>query len=170
MITAYPSSLPPQPPKQATRGTLPLQLTPHSVPPFSIYCASKWAIEGFTETISQEVKPSWNIHFTCIEPGGFRTDIAGRSMELATHRHPAYEHIDARKILSQLHGNQAGDPVKGAKAMYELAVMENPPLRVVLGSAAYKTIMRKLERYKENYLRFEELSNSTEVDGYEARL
>ena len=71
--------------------------------------------------------------------------------------------------MSQLHGNQDGDPVKGAKAMYESAVMENPPLRVVLGSAAYKMVMRKLEMYKENYVRFEELSNSTEVDGYEAR-
>ena len=70
--------------------------------------------------------------------------------------------------MSQVHGNQAGDPVKGAKAMYELAVMENPPLRVLLGSAAYKMVMRKLESYKEEYSRFEELSNSTEVDGYQA--
>ena len=143
---------------------------PHSFPTFSIYCASKWAIEGFTEAISQEVKASWNIHFTCIEPGAFRTDIAGRNLELATHRHPAYDHIDAKKNMSQFHGNQAGDPVKGAKAMYELAVMENPPLRVLLGSAAYKMVMRKLESYKEEYSKFEELNNSTEVDGYRARL
>lgn len=46
------------------------------VPLFSIYCASKWAVEGFTEAISQEVKPEWNIKFTCVEPGGFRTDWA----------------------------------------------------------------------------------------------
>jgi NAD(P)-dependent dehydrogenase (short-subunit alcohol dehydrogenase family) len=42
------------------------------VPFFSIYCASKWAVEGFTETIQQEVKPEWGIKFTCVEPGGFR--------------------------------------------------------------------------------------------------
>lgn len=42
------------------------------VPLFSIYCASKWAVEGFTEAISQEVKPEWGIKFTCVEPGGFR--------------------------------------------------------------------------------------------------
>lgn len=42
------------------------------VPLFSIYCASKWAVEGFTETIQQEVKPEWKIKFTCVEPGGFR--------------------------------------------------------------------------------------------------
>ncbi len=90
-------------------------------------------------------------------------------MEFATHRHPAYDHIDTKKNMSQLHGTEAGDPVKGAKAMYELAVMEHPPLRVVIGSEAYKMIMGKLENYKENYTRFETLSNSTEIDGYEAR-
>ena len=41
-------------------------------PLFSIYCASKWAVEGFTEAISQEVKPEWKIKFQCVEPGGFR--------------------------------------------------------------------------------------------------
>lgn len=42
------------------------------MPTFSIYCASKWALEGFTEGVAQEVKPEWGIKFTCIEPGGFR--------------------------------------------------------------------------------------------------
>ena len=54
--------------------------------------------------------------------------------------------------------------------MYELAVMENPPPRVVLGRAAYQMVMWKLESCKEDYVRFEGLSNSTEIDGYEARL
>jgi NAD(P)-dependent dehydrogenase (short-subunit alcohol dehydrogenase family) len=42
------------------------------VPTFSVYCASKWAVEGFTEAINQETKPEWGIKFTCVEPGGFR--------------------------------------------------------------------------------------------------
>ena len=42
------------------------------VPSFSMYCASKWAVEGFTETVSKEVKPEWGIKFTIVEPGGFR--------------------------------------------------------------------------------------------------
>ena len=46
------------------------------VPQFSIYCASKWAVEGFTEAVAAELKPEWNIKLTCIEPGGFRTDWA----------------------------------------------------------------------------------------------
>ena len=42
------------------------------VPFFSLYCASKWAVEGFTEALSMELKPEWGIKLTCIEPGGFR--------------------------------------------------------------------------------------------------
>jgi short-subunit dehydrogenase len=42
------------------------------VPSYSIYCASKWAVEGFTEAVSKEVKPEWGIKLQCIEPGGFR--------------------------------------------------------------------------------------------------
>ena len=108
------------------------------VPMFSIYCASKWAVEGFTEAVSQEVKPEWGIKFTCVEPGGFRTDWAGRSMAFADQRHPAYDHINAKEAMGARHGNQVGDPIKGAKAMYELAVMKDPPLRVVIGSDAYQ--------------------------------
>ncbi len=123
---------------------------------FSSYCASKWAVEGFTEAVSKEVKPEWNIKFNLVEPGGFRfvlipiskdfadtdsycrTDWAGRSMAFAEHRHSAYDHIDARKQMGERHGKQAGDPKKGGQAMYELAIMEDPPLRVVIGSDAYK--------------------------------
>lgn len=42
------------------------------MPTFSIYCASKWALAGFTEAVSAEMNPEWGIKFTCIEPGGFR--------------------------------------------------------------------------------------------------
>ncbi|KUJ24568.1 NAD(P)-binding protein [Mollisia scopiformis] len=136
------------------------------VPTFSIYCASKWAVEGFTEALSHEVKPEWGIKFTCVEPGGFRTDWAGRSMSFPEKRHPAYDHIDAKKQMGQRHGTQAGDPPKGAKAMYELAVMKDPPLRVVIGSDAYKAILGKIEAYGENYKKYEKISNSTDVDGY----
>jgi hypothetical protein len=66
--------------------------------------------------------------------------------------------------MNARHGTQAGDPAKGAKAMYKLAVMEDPPLRVVIGSDAYKAILEKLDTYSANYRKFEELSNSTDVD------
>lgn len=59
-------------------------------------------------------------------------------MVFAEKRHPAYDHLDAKKRAEGRHMTQAGDPIKGAKAMYELATMKDPPLRVVLGSDAYK--------------------------------
>ena len=59
-------------------------------------------------------------------------------MVFAEKRHPAYDHIDAKKNAEGRNGSQAGDPSKGAKAMYELAVMKDPPLRVVIGTDAYK--------------------------------
>ena len=89
-------------------------------------------------------------------------------MDFAAQRHPAYDHIDAKKNMSERHGKQAGDPIKGAKAMYELAVMKDPPLRVVIGSDAYKAVMGKLKAYDENYRKYEKLSNNTDVDGYQA--
>ncbi|KAF2193247.1 NAD(P)-binding protein [Zopfia rhizophila CBS 207.26] len=138
------------------------------VPTFSIYCASKWAVEGFTEAISKEVKPEWGIKFTCIEPGGFRTDWAGRSMDFGEKKNPAYDHINAREAMRKRHGTQAGDPAKAAKVFYDLAVMEEPPLRCIVGTDAYKSINQKLEAYSENVEKFEKLSNSTDVDGYKA--
>jgi len=133
------------------------------MPTFSIYNSSKWAVEGFTEAVSQEVKPEWGIRFTCIEPGGFRTDWAGRSMQFAK-RHPAYDHIDAETNMKSRHGKQGGDPPKAARAMYDLAVMQDPPLRVVLGSDAYSRIMQKIKQYDENYKKYEKISKSTDVD------
>lgn len=134
------------------------------VPLFSLYCASKWAVEGFTEALSNELRPEWGIKLTCIEPGGFRTDWAGRSMEFAEPRHPAYGHLNARETMGKRHGTQLGDPKKAARAMYEFAVMQDPPLRVVVGSDAYEAILRKIKTYDENYRKYEELSNSTDVD------
>ncbi|TGO25679.1 hypothetical protein BPAE_0075g00340 [Botrytis paeoniae] len=133
-------------------------------PFFSIYCASKWAVEGFTESISQEVKPEWNIKFTCVEPGGFRTDWAGRSMQFPEKRNPAYDHLNVKEAMEKTNGTQAGDPEKGAKAMYQLATLSDPPLRVVIGSDAYKVIMAKIEAYGENYKKYEDISNSCDVD------
>lgn len=125
------------------------------------------AVEGATEAMSHEVKPEWGIKFTLIEPGGFRTDWAGRSMAFGENKNPAYDHINAEETMGKRHGTQAGDPAKAGKVFYELAVMKDPPLRVVVGSDAYKALGDKLDTYRENWKRFEELSNSTDVDGYQ---
>jgi len=139
------------------------------VPSFSSYCASKWAVEGFTEAVSKEVKPEWGIKFTCIEPGGFRTDWSGRSMDFGEVENPAYDHMNPKESAGKRHGNQAGDPAKAAKVFYDLAVMEDPPIRCVVGTDAYSMINKKLEGYTESVKKFEKWSNSTDVDGYQAQ-
>lgn len=83
-------------------------------------------------------------------------------------KNSAYDHLDAKKIMGDRHGTQAGDPVKGGAAMYKLAVMENPPLRCIIGTDAYKAIKTKLQTYTESVEKFKDLSNSTDVDGYKA--
>ncbi|SLM34459.1 short-chain dehydrogenase reductase sdr protein [Lasallia pustulata] len=120
------------------------------VPLFSIYCASKWAVEGFTEAVLHEVEPERGIKFTCVEPGGFRTDWADRSMSFPDKRHPAYDHLNAKEAMQKHHGSQKGDHKKGAEAIYELATLSDPPLRVVLGSDAYEAINGKIKAYGEN--------------------
>lgn len=137
------------------------------MPTFSIYNSSKWAVEGFTEAVAQELKPEWNIKLTCIEPGGFRTDWAGRSMDFPEKRNPAYDHINAQETMSKRNGSQAGDPVKGARAFWDIAKMDDPPLRLVIGSDAYTMMMKKLKEYGELYPKYEKLANSTDVDGYQ---
>lgn len=131
-------------------------------------CASKWAVEGFSEAVQQELKPEWNIKLTCIEPGGFRTDWSGRSMDFGEKKNPAYDHLDAKTRAERRNGTQAGDPLKAARAFYDLAVMKNPPMRCIVGTDAYSMINKKLDTYSENVKRFEKLSNSTDVDGYKA--
>ncbi|KAJ8105606.1 hypothetical protein ONZ43_g7362 [Nemania bipapillata] len=106
-----------------------------SMPAVSAYCASKWAVEGLTESIAKEMKPEWNIRLTCVEPGGFRTEWAHKNMHF---RHPeqilsAYGHLSAEEVMKTMGEQQVGDPVKGAAAIHQLAHMQNPPLRCLLG-------------------------------------
>lgn len=135
---------------------------------YFIDCASKWAVEGFSEAVQQELKPEWNIRLTCIEPGGFRTDWAGRSMDFGEQNNPAYDHLNAKEAMGKRHMSQAGDPPKAAKVFYNLAVMKDPPMRCVVGTDAYARINKKLDDYRESVKKFEKWSNSTDVDGYKA--
>ena len=85
---------------------------------FNIYCTSKWAAEGFIGALFYEVKPEWNIHFTCVEPSDLRTDWTGRSVDFLAQRHPAYKHISTEEAIAKRNESKAGDPVKDVKARY----------------------------------------------------
>ena len=60
------------------------------------------------------------------------------------------------------------DPAKAAKVFYDLAVMDDPPIRCVVGTDAYSLLNKKLETYNESVKKFEKWSNSTDVEGYKA--
>jgi NAD(P)-dependent dehydrogenase (short-subunit alcohol dehydrogenase family) len=101
-------------------------------PNVGIYNASKWALEGFSQALSQEVAP-FGIHVTLVEPGGFSTDWGGSSAKRAT-RLPDYAqiHEEADQLRSQRTAKQ-GDPAASTAAILKVVDAENPPLRVFFG-------------------------------------
>lgn len=84
-------------------------------------------------------------------------------MEFPKRRLEEYHHLDARERMRQRHGTQGGDPLKAARAIYDLAVMKDPPVRIALGSDSYDLVMGKLDDYRRVYTSFEELSRSTDI-------
>ena len=136
-------------------------------PLLSAYCASKWAVEGFTESVALELKPEWNIHLTCIEPGGFRTQWVGGNLSFRDPRAKleAYEHLDAEQAMKAVARAQIGDPSKGAAAIYELALVEKPPLRCLLGSEAFETMRTAFREREESYRAFEDVALPVDIDG-----
>jgi NAD(P)-dependent dehydrogenase (short-subunit alcohol dehydrogenase family) len=126
------------------------------------YAAAKWGVEGFSETLAKEVGPL-GVKVTIVEPGGFRTDFAGTSTNLREGR-PEYDATVGATVRFQrnFNGRQSGDPSKAATALLRLASMEEPPLRIVLGSDAYdsaeKNDLTKIELAR----KWKDLSYSTD--------
>ena len=113
-----------------------------------IYHASKWALEGFSETLRQEVAP-FGIKVLMVEPSGFRTDWAGSSMDRAQPI-AAYESIDlfAERRAAQReenNGAQPGNPDLAARALLDTLDREDPPFRLLLGNVAYATAVDRYE-------------------------
>ncbi|MCM3628411.1 oxidoreductase [Paenibacillus glycanilyticus] len=131
------------------------------------YQMSKWAVEGFSEVLSKEVGPL-GIKVTLIEPGGFRTDWAGSSMQ---HIVPREEYRDTvgglLKHLRDVTGKENGDPDKAAQAIISVVNEENPPLRLLLGSDAV-AIANAVDNGKlAETKRWEKLSISTDYEAKE---
>jgi NAD(P)-dependent dehydrogenase (short-subunit alcohol dehydrogenase family) len=103
----------------------------------SAYQAAKFAVGGFSEALAQEVAPL-GIKVTVLEPGGMRTDWAGSSMTIPPVSEPYRSTVGA--IAAIMHGGSghepAGDPTKVAAVVLQVAAMDQPPLRLLLGSDA----------------------------------
>lgn len=123
------------------------------------YHATKFALEGLSESLSQEVAPL-GIKVLIVEPGPFRTDWAGRSrIETPVKIDDYKDTVGKRMDLSkQGSGKQKGDPARGCKAIIEAVESGTPHLRLLLGKMAYDMANEKLDMQRENYKAWESLS------------
>jgi short-subunit dehydrogenase len=104
---------------------------------FSAYCAAKFALEGWSEALRDEVAPL-GLRVTVVEPGAFRTEFAGSQNMRPEVRIDAYRPV-IEPIESYLYGSdgrQPGDPAKAAHAMIAVVESDDPPLRLLLGADA----------------------------------
>jgi NAD(P)-dependent dehydrogenase (short-subunit alcohol dehydrogenase family) len=108
------------------------------------YAAAKHAVEGFSDALAAEVS-ALGIKVTCVEPGPFRTDWAGRSLRQTPCLIDDYAETAARlKRTAEGSGNQPGDPVRAAEAMILVASIEHPPRHLVLGAFGVDAVSRRL--------------------------
>lgn len=116
------------------------------LPSSGYYAASKHAVEGFSDALAVEVEPL-GVAVTCVEPGPFRTDWAGRSLRQTPSRIAAYEETaKARMALTKSYsGNQPGDPVRAAEAMIAAVERDRPPRHLVLGKFAFDGVTTRLQ-------------------------
>ncbi|MBP1842097.1 NAD(P)-dependent dehydrogenase (short-subunit alcohol dehydrogenase family) [Rhizobium petrolearium] len=115
------------------------------LPGSGYYAATKHAVEGFSDALALETAPL-GIKVTCVEPGPFRTDWAGRSLRQTPSRIADYAETAGARMAttSGYSGRQPGDPVRAGEAMIRITQTENAPRHLVLGAFAYDNITRKL--------------------------
>ncbi|HEV2365272.1 MAG TPA: oxidoreductase [Caulobacteraceae bacterium] len=127
-----------------------------------IYCASKWAFQALGECLAAEVA-ELGIRVTNIAPGGMRTDYAGRSLVHAHRCIPDYDGAarQARRLLAQHAGHEAGDPDKVAQAILKVVDAEKPPLNLLLGADALHYAEARIEQLQAEIAAWREVSLST---------
>ena len=123
------------------------------------YHATKFAVEGLSESLAQEVEPL-GIKVLIVEPGPFRTDWAGRSTSRTPVEIKDYESTVGARMASSQNGSgkQQGDPVRGCEAIIKAVEAENTPLRLLLGEPAYRMAMEKIDLLKANFEAWKEVT------------
>jgi NAD(P)-dependent dehydrogenase (short-subunit alcohol dehydrogenase family) len=122
------------------------------------YQTAKWAVEGFSGVLAQEVGPL-GIHVTTVEPGAMATDWAGSSM--AVHEaSPDYADVIGFRAAGRGAITQGSDPATAAAAIVELAGLDEPPLQLLLGADAYAVAHRVEDARRASDERFRDLTLS----------
>ena len=136
-----------------------------ATPGLAAYQAAKWAVGGFSEVLARETAPL-GITVTVLEPGGMQTDWAGSSMRVAPISEPYQPTVG---VMARAHeeigsGSALGDPAKVAQVVLEVAAMDDPPLRLILGSEAYAYATAAASARAESDAAWRHLSVSTDRD------
>jgi NAD(P)-dependent dehydrogenase (short-subunit alcohol dehydrogenase family) len=102
-----------------------------------VYCASKWALEGLTQTLATEVA-ELGIKVINVAPGGLRTAFASGSKTIVANKIADYDGLarDAERIMAEHAGHEPGDPAKAALAILHIADIDAPPMHLLLGEDA----------------------------------
>lgn len=130
---------------------------------FGVYNASKFALEGFSEALAQEVAP-FGIKVTIVEPGPFRTEFLAGSMQLPQKRLEVYNKTPVGQMytyMERMNGKQEGDPVKGAQAIVDYVYSAKENLRLPLGKATIQGIRAKLAAVEKDIAANESIAVST---------
>ncbi|MFP9115582.1 SDR family NAD(P)-dependent oxidoreductase [Flavobacterium sp. RHBU_3] len=132
-------------------------------PGWGVYCATKFAMVGFTESLSYEVA-EFGVKATVVLPGYFRTNFL-KGTSLAVPETPIAEYTAVRKSenmhTEDIDGNQGGDPVKGVAAVIEAEASGKAPLYLFLGADAVGMARQKNEFVNNEILAWEALSTAT---------
>jgi NAD(P)-dependent dehydrogenase (short-subunit alcohol dehydrogenase family) len=136
-----------------------------SFPGFGIYCATKFAMHGFSESLAEEVKP-FNVKVTIVSPGYFRTNFLD-SGSLSVPKNEIKDYTLVREIQSthqnDYNGNQQGDPDKAAHAMIAIAESKENLLHLFLGPDAYHLAEQKINAIQKDLDAVRDIATTTNI-------
>ena len=133
------------------------------MPALGQYCATKFAVEGLSEALRQEVE-SLGIRVMVVEPSGFRTDWAGRSAHESTHPIEDYKATAGRvrAAVRAASGKQPGDPVRAVQAIITAVASGQPPHHLLLGNQAFEGAMAKIDDLRQQFLANEAVARAAD--------
>ncbi|WP_322101909.1 oxidoreductase [Paraburkholderia sp. J41] len=129
------------------------------------YAATKFAVEGLSEALDQEVRPL-GLRVVIVEPGPFRTAFLGRSITMARRQISEYDQTAGQRRVyrDSNDGTQAGDPAKAVAIILRAVDSEAPPLHLPLGPVAFNVADHKLAAFRENIEAWRQIAIATDID------